>query len=135
MYCNSSGYGDYLPVDFAVNGILVCSWNYVANRFEGHGIVTAVTCTTLNFYFFTRDFDRSIYHLTSSAEIKVSWEQIINIGRWVVCNRLPLNGVMWYPGGSMKSSRLHHNICSFFYHWVPAFFIDCLLFCIGYPPV
>jgi len=113
MYCNSSGYGDYLPVDFAVNGILVCSWNYVANR----------------------DFDRNIYHLTSSAEIKVSWEQVINIGRWVVCNRLPLNGVMWYPGGSMKSSRLHHNICSFFYHWVPAFLIDCLLFCIGYPPV
>lgn len=34
MYCNSSGYGDYLPVDFAVNGILVCSWNYVGNRFE-----------------------------------------------------------------------------------------------------
>lgn len=35
----------------------------------------------------------------------------------------------------MKKSRLHHNICSFFYHWVPAFLIDCLLFCIGYPPV
>lgn len=85
--------------------------------------------------FHSRDFERNIYHLTSSAEIKVSWEQVINIGRWVVCNRLPLNGVMWYPGGSMKSTRLHHNICSFFYHWVPAFFIDCLLFCIGYPPV
>lgn len=84
---------------------------------------------------FSRDHERSIYNLTSSADIKVSWEQLINIGRWVVNNRLPLNGVLWYPGGSMKTTRLHHNICSFFYHWVPAFFLDCLLFCLGYPPV
>lgn len=34
MYCNSSGYGDYLPVDYAVNGILVSSWNYVANKYK-----------------------------------------------------------------------------------------------------
>lgn len=99
------------------------------------GTVTFSNSTHHSYQHHFRDFDRNIYHLTSSAEIKVSWEQVINIGRWVVCNRLPLNGVMWYPGGSMKSSRLHHNICSFLYHWVPAFLIDCLLFCIGYPPV
>lgn len=32
MYCNSSGYGDFLPVDFAVNGVLIGSWNYITNR-------------------------------------------------------------------------------------------------------
>lgn len=32
MYCKSTGYGDYLPVDYAVNGIFVCSWNYVYNK-------------------------------------------------------------------------------------------------------
>lgn len=32
MYCNSSSYGDYLPVDYAVNGIMVSSWNFVANK-------------------------------------------------------------------------------------------------------
>lgn len=32
MYCNASGYGDYLPVDFAVNGIFLGSWNYIANK-------------------------------------------------------------------------------------------------------
>lgn len=76
-----------------------------------------------------------VYNLTSSAEIKVSWEQVVDIGRWVVCNKLPLNGVMWYPGGSMKSSRWHHNICSMLYHWIPAYLIDTVLFCLGYPPV
>lgn len=33
MYCNSSGYGDFLPVDFAVNGVLIGSWNYITNRY------------------------------------------------------------------------------------------------------
>lgn len=32
MYCNSSGYGDFLPVDFAVNALLIGSWNYISNK-------------------------------------------------------------------------------------------------------
>lgn len=32
MYCNPSTYGDYLPVDYAVNGIMVSSWNFVYNK-------------------------------------------------------------------------------------------------------
>lgn len=32
MYCNSSGYGDYIPVDFAANGLLLTAWNFVANK-------------------------------------------------------------------------------------------------------
>lgn len=113
MYCQSTGYGDFLPVDIAVNGMLVSTWNFIANR----------------------DKEKRIYHLTSSAEIKVSWEEVITMGRWIVSNKLPLNGVMWYPGGSMKSSRLYHNICMILYHWIPAILIDCLLFCLGYKPV
>ncbi|XP_031619645.1 putative fatty acyl-CoA reductase CG5065 [Contarinia nasturtii] len=113
MYCNSSSYGDYLPVDYAVNGIMVSSWNFVYNK----------------------DYDRRVYHLVSSAEIKVSWKELIDCGRWIICNKLPLNGVVWYPGGSMKSNRLHHNICCILFHWIPAILIDCLLFCLRYPPV
>lgn len=73
--------------------------------------------------------------MTSSNTIKVSWNEVVDIGRWIINNKMPLNGVMWYPGGSMKRSRLHHNICAILYHWIPAIVIDCLLFCIGYPPV
>lgn len=32
MYCDSDGYGDYLPVDFAVSAMCVCTWNYVGNQ-------------------------------------------------------------------------------------------------------
>ncbi|XP_055380127.1 fatty acyl-CoA reductase 1 isoform X2 [Condylostylus longicornis] len=113
MYCNSSGYGDFLPVDIAVNGMLVSSWH---NLKEGK-VLTRVA------------------HMTSSSEIKVSWDEIINLGRWVIENRIPLNGVAWYPGGSMKSNYILHYISMILFHWIPAIFVDCLLYILGYPPV
>lgn len=33
MYCKSNGYGDFLPVDIAANGMFVASWNFIANRY------------------------------------------------------------------------------------------------------
>ncbi|XP_065173081.1 putative fatty acyl-CoA reductase CG5065 [Atheta coriaria] len=111
MYCNSSGYADYLPVDIAVNGVLVASCDFLK-----YG-------------------ERNIYNLTSSAEYKISWEEIIDIGREVIATRIPLNWVVWYPGGSMKKSRLIHNFCVLFFHLIPAVFLDFLLICMGYSPV
>ena len=113
MWCNSSGYGDYLPVDIAVNGMLVSTWHNVKDK----------------------EIKNRITHMTSSNEIKVSWAEIIELGRWVIENRLPLNGVAWYPGGSMKSNYYVHYICMILFHLLPAMFVDSLLFLIGYPPV
>lgn len=112
MYCNENGYADYLPVDIAVNAILVASWNYIYHK----------------------DHEKRVYHLTSSNEFKISWAEIINCGRRVT-EKVPLNGVVWYPGGSMKKSRLLHNICVILFHMIPAYLIDTLIFLAGYKPV
>lgn len=32
MYCNSTGYGDYLPVDFGVSAICVGTWNFIGRK-------------------------------------------------------------------------------------------------------
>lgn len=115
MYCNDSGYGDFLPVDVAVNGMLVATWRFLSPELAP--ITTRVA------------------HLTSSSEIKVSWAEIIEIGRWVIENKVPLNGVAWYPGGSMKSNYIVHWICMMLFHYLPAIFADALLRLLGYPPV
>lgn len=112
MYCNENGYADYVPVDIAVNGILACTWNYI----------------------YCKDHEKRVYNLTSSSEFKVSWAEIIARGRKIT-EKVPLNGVVWYPGGSMKKSRLLHNICVLFFHLIPAYLIDTLIFCAGYKPI
>ncbi|KAJ8687687.1 hypothetical protein QAD02_023481, partial [Eretmocerus hayati] len=112
MYCNEEGYADYVPVDIGVNAILGVTWNYIANKAH----------------------DKRVYNLTSSSEFKVSWAEIIDIGRRVT-EKVPLNGVVWYPGGSMKKSRLVHNICVLFFHMIPAYLIDALIFLAGHKPI
>ncbi|CAG9854647.1 unnamed protein product [Phyllotreta striolata] len=111
MYCNSDGYADFLPVDIGVNAMLV---------------------STLDF---TMHGNRRIYNLTSSSEYKISWSEIIEIGRKVIETKIPLNNVAWYPGGSMKTSRWVHNICFLLFHILPALFVDALLMLLGYKPV
>ncbi|XP_012529911.1 putative fatty acyl-CoA reductase CG5065 isoform X2 [Monomorium pharaonis] len=112
MYCNENGYADYLPVDIAVNGILLATWNFI--------------------YF--KDYEKRVFNMTSSAEFQITWAEIINRGRKIT-QQLPLNGVVWYPGGSLKKSRLMHNICILFFHMIPAYIIDALLFLAGYKPI
>ncbi|KAK2580056.1 hypothetical protein KPH14_012340 [Odynerus spinipes] len=112
MYCNENGYADYVPVDLVINAILSCTWNFI----------------------YCKDHDKRVYNLTSSSDFKVSWAEIIEIGRRVT-EKVPLNNVVWYPGGSMKKSRLRHNICVFFFHTIPAYFIDAIIFLAGYEPI
>ncbi|XP_076618338.1 fatty acyl-CoA reductase 1-like [Colletes latitarsis] len=112
MYCNENSYADYLPVDIAVNAILATSWNFIYHK----------------------DHERRVYNLTSSNEFKVSWAEIIARGRKIT-EKVPLNGIVWYPGGSMKKSRLMHNICFLLFHMIPAYFIDSLIFLAGYKPI
>nr|CAD7449193.1 unnamed protein product [Timema bartmani] len=140
MYCNQEGYADYLPVDIAVNGFLVATWNYIANkhsdtnqapqRFQGSygsGILGGPFHTQ-------KDHEKRVYHLTSSSEIRISWAEIIERGRRIT-EKIPLNNIAWYPGGSMKKSKLLHNICVFFFHLLPAYFIDSLIFLAGHKPI
>ncbi|XP_011495910.1 PREDICTED: putative fatty acyl-CoA reductase CG5065 [Ceratosolen solmsi marchali] len=112
MYCNENGYADYVPVDIAVNGILAITWNFIGNK----------------------ETEKRVYNLTSSSEFKVSWAEIIERGRRIT-EKVPLNGVVWYPGGSMKKSRLMHNICVIVFHMIPAFIIDAIIFLAGYKPI
>ncbi|XP_050526790.1 putative fatty acyl-CoA reductase CG5065 [Daktulosphaira vitifoliae] len=112
MYCNNTGYADFMPVDIAINGILLFTWNYLENK----------------------DITRNIGHLTSSQEWQVTWQEIIDIGKNIATNDVPFNKCIWYPGGSIKQSKLFHYICVFFFHTIPAYFLDALIYLSGNTP-
>lgn len=76
-----------------------------------------------------------IVNFTSSQDIQVRWEEIVVMGRKVLNDTYPINDILWYPGGDMTKSRLVHNIRAVLFHWLPALFIDTLLFCLGFKPM
>lgn len=98
-----------------MDGILVATWRYLTTEFE--------------------PMDIPIVHLSSSNEIKITWGEVIEVGRWVINNKVPLNGVAWYPGGSMKSSLVMHWISMILFHWLPAILVDFLLVILLQKPV
>jgi hypothetical protein len=79
--------------------------------------------------------ERRVYHLTTSSEFKITWAEIIKSGREIIKDKVPFNGVVWYPGGSMKKSRLLHNICIILFHLLPAYLIDTLIYLSGNKPM
>lgn len=56
--------------------------------------------------------------------------EYIYTGR-VHLHEYPSSVCLWYPGGSTKNSKLHHMIASFFFHLLPAYFIDLLMLLMG----
>ncbi|XP_044260168.1 putative fatty acyl-CoA reductase CG5065 [Tribolium madens] len=113
MYCKGEAYADYVPVDIVVN-VMLCS-----------------ACDRI----VLKNSNRVFYNVTSSAEYKLTFQELVDIGRQTVYNKIPLNGVFWYPDGTMQRSRWVHNLAFFFYQWVPAVVVDILLVCLGYKPV
>ncbi|GLH04505.1 Putative fatty acyl-CoA reductase CG5065 [Gryllus bimaculatus] len=51
---------------------------------------------------------------------------VLDRGRKLVYET-PFEGVVWYPDGDIRDSRLVHALIVFFFHTLPAYFIDLLL--------
>lgn len=73
------------------------------------------------------------------------------MGQKAINEKYPINGILWCklnmsklinnnflcldPGGGMSKYEWAHKIRAFLFHWIPAFFIDTLLFCLGFKPM
>ncbi|XP_063923664.1 fatty acyl-CoA reductase 1-like [Zophobas morio] len=112
MYMKGDSYADFIPADVAINGMLTGVWNFLCNS-DKHRVI----------------------NVTSSSEYNLTWEEILELGKKIIYNEVPLNGAVWYPGGSTKKSRFVHNICFYLFQIVPALIIDVLLMVLGYKPI
>uniref|UniRef100_A0A1I8M430 Fatty acyl-CoA reductase n=1 Tax=Musca domestica TaxID=7370 RepID=A0A1I8M430_MUSDO len=115
MYIREEGYGDMVPLDFAVSGIIASTWRYLTTDVE--------------------PMEMPIVHLSCAKDMKITWRELIEVGRWVVDKKVPVNGVVWYPGGSIKSNIILHWISMILFHWLPALLLDTLLVLFRQKPV
>jgi fatty acyl-CoA reductase len=74
-------------------------------------------------FYWSRPNNILVYNCTSGALNPIRWGEIEDIGHQLIVQN-PFNDVLWYPGGSFKSSRAIHNICVVALQVIPAYVFD-----------
>ncbi|XP_017848347.1 putative fatty acyl-CoA reductase CG5065 isoform X2 [Drosophila busckii] len=114
MHCNPDYASTVIPVDKAINGMILC------------GYQRAKVATT-------SQSEVEFCNLCISSKALMSWGESIETGRKFFYVT-PLSFALWYPGGSIKRNYFHHMLCVIFLHYLPAYFIDFWLFLFGQKP-
>ncbi|XP_069683843.1 putative fatty acyl-CoA reductase CG5065 [Periplaneta americana] len=105
MMCDGNCYAEVVPVDIAINGIIVVAWK-IANEKK------------------IEEFP--VYNITSGQIVRVTWGDVLSKTRKLVLD-YPFEKTIWYPDGNIRSSWLMHYFCIVLFHYLPAYFIDFLL--------
>ena len=92
---------DLIPVDVAINVMIVSAWKIA----QEHNTMPA------------------IYNVTSGSINPITWGQIED---WslVSIKKFPMSTMLWYPGGSFKKNAHYDLICRWLFLYTPAFLID-----------
>ncbi|XP_076303169.1 putative fatty acyl-CoA reductase CG5065 isoform X2 [Lasioglossum baleicum] len=105
MHCNAHYHAEVVPVDLGINALISIA----------HKVATTEKSKTM-----------PVYNITQSGILPITWGEIVERGK-KVGHKYPFEGQIWYPDGDIRSSKLMHNIFVFFFHIIPAYFIDFLM--------
>ncbi|XP_052738814.1 putative fatty acyl-CoA reductase CG5065 [Bicyclus anynana] len=106
-YCEKTRM-DVIPLDAVVNGCILLA--YTTGIEQPKGI--------------------RVCNVTDNSFGKMNWHDIIAIMKDLLL-KYPLSLCLYYPAGSSKQYRYQHKIAEVFFHILPAYFIDLLLFLCG----
>ncbi|XP_047097438.1 putative fatty acyl-CoA reductase CG5065 isoform X1 [Schistocerca piceifrons] len=112
ILCHRDMVADLVPVDVAINLLIAVAW-YTATQ---------------------RPNSILVYNCTSGSTNPIRWRDVEEIGHENLLKN-PFSDVLWYPGGSFKSSRLVNNFCVFAFHLLPAYMLDIAARLSGKKPI
>ncbi|XP_017147109.1 putative fatty acyl-CoA reductase CG5065 isoform X2 [Drosophila miranda] len=110
MICNGELRSEVIPVDIAINGLILLPYH--------------------NSFVEKRSLQIPVYNLTVDDAKKRTWKWIMDVGR-DLGKKYPFEVGLWYPDGNMTSSKLYHTFCTIMFMWLPAYIIDFLLLIFG----
>ncbi|XP_033233189.1 putative fatty acyl-CoA reductase CG5065 [Drosophila pseudoobscura] len=119
MHCNPLYSSTVIPVDKAINGLILCGYQ----RAKASSQEKAPS----------KRNEVHFCNLCISKKALTSWGDSIETGRRFFYET-PLSFSLWYPGGSIKKNYYHHLFCVIFFHYLPAYFIDFLMLISGQKP-
>ncbi|XP_058800132.1 putative fatty acyl-CoA reductase CG5065 [Phymastichus coffea] len=106
MHCNPDFHAEVIPVDLAINALIAIAYK---------------TGTT------SRSDEIPVYNITQNGVIPITWGEVLQKGKSVAYD-YPFEGAIWYPDGDIRGSKFIHNLFVFFFHIIPAYFIDFIMF-------
>ncbi|XP_041977375.1 putative fatty acyl-CoA reductase CG5065 [Aricia agestis] len=110
MHCYGYYHAEVIPVDRAINAIIVIPF-YTDKKID-------------------KPSEIPVFNLTTGDDRSITWKEVLDVGKATV-RKYPFEGPLWYPDGNIRHNKLIHEICVFFYHILPAYLIDFLLLIFG----
>jgi len=111
MHCNPNYPAESVPVDISINCIIALA--YKKSITDDHEVLYC--------------------NITDNGTNPITWGESLELGKKSFYE-YPMNISLWFPDGSIKSNYFLHLLCVIFFHYVPAYFIDGLLFITGNKP-
>lgn len=70
--------------------------------------------------------------MTCDEESTITYGTMMEEGKRFVYET-PFEAGVWYPNGTLTTSKIVHKIQLALFHWLPAYFIDFICLCLGQP--
>lgn len=106
MHCHGEYNAQVVPVDMAISAMIIVAYELGSAP--------------------ERPKEVPVYNLTNNGVIQITWFDILNKGK-AIAYKYPFEMMVWYPDGNLRNSKLWHQICCIFLHWIPAYIIDFLM--------
>jgi len=96
---------DLMPVDVAINLMIVAAWHKATQE---------------------QKLAVPIYNVTSGFQNPLTWG---NVEEWGLQSILkyPFDKIIWYPGCTFKKNAVYDRLCRYAFHYVPALIMDSIL--------
>lgn len=113
ILCEESCVADLIPVDLVINLMIVTAW-YTASRKGANNI--------------------TVYNCTSGIDNPITWGSFV---RMCIDNmrKHPVEGVLWFPTGNLRTNKALNLIHGFLVHFIPAIFLDLVSIATGRKPI
>ncbi|KAL7027650.1 hypothetical protein ACKWTF_005508 [Chironomus riparius] len=109
MLINPDGLIEAIPVDACINGILTLTKHVATEK---------------------RSQEIPVFNATIHESRRITNGQMFDYAK-ELGDLYPVSGGLWYPDGSITQNVYVHKVKTFFFQWLPAYFIDFMLLCFG----
>lgn len=111
LQIEKKNYAEIVPVDMCCNSLLCSAWDVATNQYE----------------------EPPIYNFVTSTENKITWEEFSDLSM-KYGEPIPYSKSVWHYTCTMSSNWMLVAIMKFFYHMIPAFFMDAGMLIVGKKP-